>query len=244
MGAAFRAVRIRRGWTQGDLAGRSRVSTGVVSLIERGHLERVSTPAFRRVARALEIRVDLTLRLPHGELDRLLSAGHAAMHEALARYIDGLPGWVHAPEVSFAIFGERGVIDILAFHQPAGSLLVIELKTEVVSIEDVLMTMDVRVRHASKVARERGWHARSVSAWIVIAESDTNRRRVRASSATLRSAFPSDGRAMRAWLANPRGPIRALSFWANFAGATVTWTAAARRRVRALKPSRPPAISA
>jgi hypothetical protein len=32
--------------------------------------------------------------------------------------------------VSFSIFGERGLIDILAFHQPTGMLLIIELKTE------------------------------------------------------------------------------------------------------------------
>jgi len=34
-------------------------------------------------------------------------------------------GWQPAPEVSFAYFGERGVIDILAFHHPTRRLLVI-----------------------------------------------------------------------------------------------------------------------
>ena len=70
------------------------------------------------------------------------------MHEALARYLGSLPGWVHAPEVSFAIFRERGVIDILAFHSATGSLLVIELKTELVSLEELLTAMDVQLRHA------------------------------------------------------------------------------------------------
>jgi hypothetical protein len=215
-----------------------------VSRIERGHLEQVSMRAFRRVPAALEIRVDLNLRLPHGELERVVNAGHAAMHEALARYIERLPGWIQSPEVSFAIFGERGVIDILAFHEPSGSLLLIELKTEVVAVEELLSTMDIRVRHARQIARDRGWRATSVSAWIVVAESDTNRRRVRAHVATLRSAYPSDGRRMRAWLAHPSGPIRALSFWANFTGTTVTRTAAARRRVRMLNSSRAPGITA
>ena len=90
VGAAFRAVRIRRGWRQQDLAARARVSAAGVSLIERGHLERVSPRAFRRVAAALEIRVITTLRLPHGELDRLLNQGHAALHEGTARYLGGL----------------------------------------------------------------------------------------------------------------------------------------------------------
>ncbi len=176
--------------------------------------------------------MDITLRLPHGELDRLLSEGHAALHEELARYLDRLPGWVHAPEVSFAVYRERGVIDILAFHPATGSLLIIELKTELVSLEDLLTTMDVRIRHALRIARERGWGARSVSAWVVFADSSTNRRRVHAHAAALRSAFPADGRAMRGWLSRPVGTVRGLSFWANFSDSTASRTAPARRRVR------------
>jgi transcriptional regulator with XRE-family HTH domain len=132
IGGAFRAVRVRRGWRQKELVSRANVSTNVVSLIERGHLARVSVDAFRRVAAALEIRAELRLTLPHGELDRLIQAGHAALHEELARYLGSLPGWLHAPEVSFAIYRERGVIDILAFHEPTGSLLVIESRVTAV----------------------------------------------------------------------------------------------------------------
>jgi hypothetical protein len=181
-------------------------------LIERGHLERVSVRALRRVAAALEVQATISVWLTHGELDRLLNAGHAALHEQIARHFETLAGWVQAPEVSFAVYSERGVIDILAFHEPTGSLLVIELKTELVSLEDLLTTMDVRMRHAAKIAADRGWRAKSVSAWVVIADSRTNRRRVADHSAALRSAFPSNGHAMRSWLLRPTAPIRALSF--------------------------------
>lgn len=232
VGAAFRAVRVRRGWRQVDVAKRARVSAGVVSLIERGHLDLVSTPAFRRVAGAVEIRAEISLTLPHGELERLLNAGHAALHEALAGHLQGLPGWLHLPEVSFAIYRERGIIDILAFHMPTGSLLVIELKTELVGLEDLLSTMDVRLRHAATIARERGWHARTVSGWVVLADSATNRRRVTAHGSALRAAFPADGRVMRGWLRSPTGPIRALSFWASSRLPTVSQNAFGRRRVR------------
>lgn len=232
VGAAFKAVRLRRGWRQADVAQRARVSPGIVSLIERGHLDRVSVPAFRRVAAALEIRAEISLSLPHGEIERLLAAGHAALHESLARYFMGLPGWVHAPEVSFAVYGERGIIDILAFHPGTGSLLVIELKTELVSIEDLLGTMDIRMRHAAKIARERGWDAKSVSAWVVLSESATNHRRVKAHDHALRAAFPADGRAIRRWLRRPSGSIRALSFWANGSVTTDNRVVAGRRRVR------------
>ena len=40
-------------------------------------------------------------------------------------------GWDVATEVSFNVRGERGSIDILAFHQATGSLLVIEIKSVV-----------------------------------------------------------------------------------------------------------------
>jgi transcriptional regulator with XRE-family HTH domain len=232
VGAAFKAVRLRRGWRQADVGHRARVSPGVVSLVERGHLDRVSIPAFRRVAGALEIRAEISLSLPHGEIERLLGAGHAALHESLARYLTGVPGWVHAPEVSFAVYGERGIIDILAFHPGTGSLLVIELKTELVSLEDLLGTMDVRVRHAAKIARERGWQATAISAWVVFADSATNQRRVRSHHHALRAAFPADGRAMRRWLRQPAGSIRALSFWADDSVATANRAVAGRRRVR------------
>lgn len=244
VGAAFRALRLRRGWRQRDVARKAGVSDGVVSLIERGHLDRVSVPAFRRVAAALEIRAEVSITLPHGELERLLNAGHAAMHELVAAYLDTLPGWVHAPEVSFAIYGERGVIDILAFHQATGSLLVIELKTELVSLENLLSTMDVRMRHAAAIARDRGWDARSVSAWVIFAESTTNHRRVNAHHSALRSAFPVDGRAMRGWLHNPTGAARALSFWSVRSVTTTNQTLAARRRVRVRAARRKGVLSA
>ncbi|MDL2334579.1 MAG: helix-turn-helix domain-containing protein [Chloroflexota bacterium] len=232
VGSAFRAVRIKRGWRQTDVARRARVSDGIVSLIERGHLERVSVTAFRRVAAVLEIRAEVSVSLPHGELERLLNAGHSAMPEIVAAYFGSLPGWVHAPEVSFSIYGERGVIDVLAFHPSTGSLLVIELKTELVSLEDLLMTMDVRLRHATKIALERGWHAKTVSAWVLFAESATNHRRVAAHRSVLRAAFAQDGRSMRAWLQSPTGAVRALSSWSVRRLATNGQTLAQRRQVR------------
>ncbi|HEY7025614.1 MAG TPA: helix-turn-helix transcriptional regulator [Candidatus Limnocylindrales bacterium] len=232
LGAALRAVRIRHGWRQVDVAKRARISPSVVSLIERGQLERVSVRSIRQVSRALETYVSFSLRLTHGELERILNADHAALHEALARQLTQLPGWRHAAEVSFAIYGERGIIDILAFHEPSRSLLVIELKTELVSLEDLLGTMDVRMRHALEIGRSRGWSASSVSAWIVVADSDMNRRRVGQHRTALRVAFPADGRAMRRWLRQPNGPIRALSFWANSTNGTGARSPWARRRVR------------
>ena len=82
------------------------------------------------------------------------------MHESVAGFLLGLTGWTFASEVSFSIWGERGVIDILAWHEPSRSLLVIELKTALVDVNELVGNMDRKRRLAAVVARERGWDAR------------------------------------------------------------------------------------
>ena len=65
------------------------------------------------------------------------------MHESVARvFRDELPAWMLAPEVSFSVYGERGVIDILAWHPGRRALLVIELKTDLVDMNELLGTFD------------------------------------------------------------------------------------------------------
>jgi hypothetical protein len=134
------------------------------------------------------------------------------MHETFAGVIAGARGWVSAPEVSFSIYGERGVIDALAYHEPTGCLLVVELKTLIVDVNDLMATMDRRRRLASRIARDRGWNARSVSGWVIVADSRTNRRRLATHATVLRTAFPADGRRMRGFLRSPSGSVTALSF--------------------------------
>lgn len=213
IGAALRAVRIRRRWRQADVAARARVSRSLVSLVERGHLAGTPLATLRSIGAALEVRIDVTARWRGGELDRLLNRRHSALHESVARTLHGADGWLFAPEVSFSVYGERGTIDILAFHPASGCLLVIELKTAVIDVNDLVSTMDRRCRLAPGIARDRGWQATSVSAWVVILASSTSKRRVSDHATMLRSAFPEDGRRMRAWLRRPAAPVRCLSFW-------------------------------
>lgn len=209
LGAVVRAVRMRRRWRQVDVGAVARVSQPTVSRIERGHLRVLTIDAVLRVAEALEIRVDWTPRWRGGDLDRMLNAGHAAMHVAVARLFRGRP-WLLSPETTFAIYGERGVIDVLAFHPPRGSLLVIELKTDLVDLQGLIGSVDRYRRQAPRIASERGWKVTSVSSWIILRDSPTNRRRVAAHAAILRVAFPQDGRTMRRWLRDPQSSVEAL----------------------------------
>lgn len=238
VGSALRAVRVRRGWRQLDVAKRAGVSRSLVSLLERGHLDLLSLRALRDVAKVLDVRLDVTPRWRGGELDRLLNARHSALHEDVATMFDRTPGWLMAPEVSFNVYGERGVIDVLAFHPATGSLLVVELKTEIVDVQELVGTMSRKVRLARGIALERGWHAGSVSGWIVVASSTTNRRRIVAHRTMLRAAFGSDGRTMRRWILAPQGSVAALSMWSpTNRGGTGSGLAPVKRVSRAARSS-------
>lgn len=232
LAAALRRVRVRAGLRQVDVARRAGISQTSVSEHERGHLGRTSLDTLRRHAAALDIRLDLVPRWRGPDLDRLLNAAHSQLHESLARFFVGLSGWTHVPEVSFSIYGERGVIDILAFHAATKTVLVIELKTDIVDVQELIGTLDRKARLAWVIARERGWAVSRVAVWVVVAESHTNRRRVAEHRAVLHSAFPKDGRSVAGWLRSPREPLAALSFWPNNAGGTARTSRVTVRRVR------------
>ena len=185
-----------------------------VSRMERGHLGSMRFDDVRRVAAVLDIRIDVYARWRAGDLDRLLNAKHSELHELVARWFaDTLPDWVLAPEVSFSIYGERGVIGILAWHEATRSLLVIELKTAIADVNELLGTFDRKKRLAAQVARDRGWDAATVSGWLIVSDTRTNRRRLDAHIAVIRNALPSGTWAVRRWLRRPKAAIAAMTVW-------------------------------
>jgi transcriptional regulator with XRE-family HTH domain len=232
VGAAFRAVRVRKQLRQEDLATEAKVSRHVVSLIERGHLDKVSLPALRRVAQVLEIGIEFRCDWRGGELDRLLNARHSALENGLSAMLLALDGWQVIPEASFSIYGERGWIDVLAWHQPTRTLLVIEIKTEIVDVQQIIGLLDRKIRLAPKVARERAWNPVTVGSWLVVAEGSTNRRHVSKHGAVLRAAFPNDGASIKRWLRQPAGKIAALSFFPYERGANAKHGLITTKRVR------------
>jgi transcriptional regulator with XRE-family HTH domain len=239
-GATVRRVRIRQGLRQIDLASACGVSATTISRIERGHLQDLSLATIRRVASVLEIRVDLTPRWRGGDLDRLLNSRHSALHEQVARDLAPRPAWTFRPEVSFAIYSERGIIDILAFHTGRRALLVIELKTDIADVNELVGTLDRKARLARQIAADLGWEVpkdATVSAWVIVAPGRTNRRRIHAHGAMLRAAFPMDGRGIGRWLADPATPVRCLSFWPDWHRGNVGHHAAPVRRVVRRPPS-------
>lgn len=147
-----------------------------------------------------------------------------------------LVDWEIAPEVSFSIYGERGVIDVLAWHGPSRTLLVVELKTEIVDVNELMGKADQRRRLAGKIAADRGWHAAAVAVWVVVADSRTNRRRLAAHQTVLRAAFPVDGRSVQSWLRAPSRPLAALSFMTDGHHSRARSSLPTGKRVRMVRP--------
>ena len=185
----------------------------------------------RRIAAALEISVELVPKSRSANIERLANAKHASLTEAVVRWLGSFGEWTVRPEVSFSRFGERGVIDLLAWHQGRRVLLVIELKTAIVDVGELLGTLDRKARNAREVARSLGWDPLIVSTALIVAEGSTNRRRIDEHGATFRASFPNRILELRGWLAAPTSEIRALAFFADRRSRQVIQTFDHRQRV-------------
>lgn len=209
IGRSVRALRMRRGWRQIDLAARAGVSRSAISDLERGRAERYTVATIRMVLGALDATAELYVMWGgHGDLDRLLDADHAQLVAAWAER-HRHAGWEIWPEASYSIYGERGRIDLLAFHPPTGTLAVAECKTGIWDLQDTLGRLDAKVRLAPRVAAERGWIVRRVVGALIVADGRTARRRVGQFPA-LFSRFDVRGWAAKAWVRDPSPPAQGL----------------------------------
>jgi transcriptional regulator with XRE-family HTH domain len=212
IGARVRALRHRLGWRQADLAAKAGVSQDLVSRIERGRLEGIPLREVRRVVAALDAQLVVGVRWRGGDLDRLIDEGHAALAGRAIRLL-GEAGWEVRAEVSYSIYGERGSIDLLAWHPPTRSLLVVEIKTAVMSIEETIRKHDQKARLAGRIAIESlGWRPASVSRLLVLPDQSTARRRVQRHDQVMATAYPTRTSNARTWLRVPAGVVSALIF--------------------------------
>lgn len=212
LGRVLRAIRHRLSERQADVGESAGVSQDVVSRAERGKLAELKVGTLRSIATALDADLVISIRWRGAELDRLLDEGHAALAGRVARMLEDL-GWEVHPEVSYSVYGERGSIDLLAWHAHTRTLLVVEIKTELASLEATVRKLDEKVRLAPAVADERfGWRPRGIAHLLVLPASSTPRRQVRRHAAVLDKAFPVRGTVVREWLAAPAGAIGGLMF--------------------------------
>jgi hypothetical protein len=216
---------------QRDVSATAAVSRSLIAAIDRGELDGVTLGSLRRATSALGADVELFLRWRGERLDRLLDEDHAALVEVVVRQL-GAAGWQVEVEVSFSIWGERGSIDVLAFHPLERALLVVEVKSVVPDSQETLHRLDQKTRLGPAVARERGWDALTVSRLLVIGESSTSRRRIARLAGTYDAAFPDRGRGVRNWIRRPRGRLSGLLFLSSDSHGGRNQRPGGRERVR------------
>lgn len=183
--------------------------------IEAGRGDEITLRRVDAIVRALTARLELLVTW-HGEgLARLLDADHAALVDATAAELRSL-GWDVAVEVSFNIRGERGSIDLFAYHAPTQTVLVVEVKSVVPDLQATLVVLDRKSRLAAEIAREHGWVVRGVGRVLVLADGRTTRRRVAEHEAMFAAALPNRTVATRRWLRSPDpgGPFAGIWFLA------------------------------
>ena len=230
VGLSIRALRRRRGWTQTQLGRRAGCTGSWISRIERGLAATIGLGDLDRVVGALGARLSVRVLWQGEELDRILDRDHPQIVEAVLVLL-AREGWVATPEVTFQVGGERGSIDILAWHPVARTMLVIEVKSVVPDIQATLSGIDRKARIAPVLAREREWAIRAVARLLVLPDDRTSRRRVETFAITFDRALPARTREIRRWLRAPEGPIAGVLFLSDLPPVQ------ARHRVRAASTS-------
>jgi transcriptional regulator with XRE-family HTH domain len=210
VGHALRLIRGTSRLTQAQVAVASGMSQSAVSRLECGHAGGLTLNAIRAVAAALDARVDVKLLWRGAEFEKLLDERHAHLSGKVVRAVSGW-GWLTEIEISFSVYGERGSIDILAWHEASRSLLVIEIKTLLASIEELVRRLDMKHRLAAGIAHARfGWRPATVSRLVVLPGDRSVYRAVDRHDALLSSAFPARGADVRSWLRQPEGRLSGL----------------------------------
>lgn len=237
LGSVVRALRHRRRWRQTDLAHRAGVSASLLSLLERGHADALSVRGIRRICATLDIRLGWDAGYRGAELGRLRDADHARLAEWLTGQFE-MSGWIVIPEASFNHFGERGRVDLLGYHPRTQTVVVVEVKTVIAEIQDLLGKLHVKHRVAPTIARSLGWPALRVIPFLVVTETTTNRRRL-AAHARLFARFALRGKGAAAWIRHPDSAPSGLLLVAKLPDRNgVGARRAGRQRVRLKESSR------
>jgi transcriptional regulator with XRE-family HTH domain len=234
LGRLVRALRRRRGLRQADCAAKAGVHRSTWSLVERGHLDRTSLATIRRCLAVLEVTLDLAPRWRGAELARLLDESHASIQAAWKPRLEKW-GWQVWVEQSFNVYGDRGRVDLLAWHPIHRSLLVVEVKTVIADAQALLGGLNVKVRVARDVARSLGiGGVRHVVPVLLVAEGSTNRARIRR-VLPLFERFTLRGRQAMSWLRRPNEEVSGLLIFTDLqfaTGSSVTRVAAHRIRLQ------------
>lgn len=167
------------------------------------------------------------------EVTRLLDEGHAGVVEQVLSVLRQ-HGWDTIAEYTFSHYGERGSVDIVAWHAPTRTLLIVEIKTLLLDVQELMSTLDRKCRLVPQLlASERGWVADAVGRLLVVEEGSAARRVVAGHRTTFESTFPARARAVQRWISQPGGRLSGLWFLSPTNGVRGSRRLDAVQRVRA-----------
>lgn len=195
-----------------DLAKGARVSQRAVSRVERGLLEELSFGMLDRIAGA----VDVTLRVEgrwHGGLgERLVDAEHSAIVQAIAAILRGA-GWVIVAEYTFNHYGDRGSVDLVAWHEASRTLLLVEVKSRITNLQDLFARFATKLRIVPNLlAGERGWKPQAVGRLIALPGTTGNRSIVASHRDLFDASYPARAREINRWLQDPTSDLGGVWF--------------------------------
>ena len=193
---------MRHRWRQEDLGRRAGLSRDVVSRAECGALEGITVGSLSRLVEVLGATLVVEIRWQGADLDRLIDREHAHLQEAAALRLTSR-GWIAHAEVSFNHYGDRGSCDLVAWHPGTRTLLVVEVKSRIGNLQELLQRLDVKARLGGILAEQLGWPVpQAVVRALVVADGRTSRRVVERHGA-LFSAFALRGRVALRWIRAP-----------------------------------------
>lgn len=200
-----RGLRIDLDITQRELADAVGVSRSLIASFETGRrvpdLDMVD-----RIATVLGVDVWLDSRRPivaggPRERDLLHARCSGYGHRRMTSH-----GHDTLREVEVIETGMRGWIDLLAFDHRTGTLLIIEIKTELDDLGAIERQLGRYERLARQVARDHGWAVRSVQTWVLLLATTDNDAAVTRQRDLLDLAFPIRAAAMERALAGDPVP--------------------------------------
>ena len=211
----LRAIRRDAGVTQIELARLAGIPVGDVITIEAGAAGEVRLDRVRDAFAVLDARVGVTGWWHGARGDQLLDVAHAAIVETVAA-VFVRRGWRVRPEFSFAVFGERGSVDLFAAHERSKVVAVCEIKSAFGSLEETNRTLDMKVRLAPKLSKDAfGFHPDAVGRLLIVPDTSATRGLVRKHETTMDLIYPERSRAIRQWIRHPSGPLAGIWFLSN-----------------------------
>ena len=188
----LRETRIALDVSQREVASAVGVSRGYVAHLELGAAN-PTLDVVDRLAAALGIELELTARRPTvDEPPRQRDAVHAWCSGYVDRRLRRA-GWMTERKVEIVQGRHHGWIDLVAFDPSTATMIVIEVKTQLVDVGAVERQVAWYERSASSVARQRGWRVDNVGTWLLLLATDEVEESIRINRAVLAIAFPSRG---------------------------------------------------